>query len=489
MRRHPISLATCVLAMLPAAAQAQRPIETYRSVGDVRQRPSDEHDRPYFRETQSHRGWEIREPQFTIFADTSQQDAREAAGHVQQAWQAASRLASHWTRVNEQPDFALNALQVVITGERLRDVDAPPTSLNVVGIQTQVEIAIGNGQPKLAEQLVRMREGAAFGMLHAAGLDSLAPPWLMSGLASFAGQSGLTEEQLQSAAPAADLPRNGGQQWRFARSSPDVLAYPAENLDEAASRAAFLLTANDAKHAPALFAMLQQAQLAAQERAADQGGFSPEQGQPSPLFDQYFAEHRVEYEAWQANPKQGQPIFEASKELAPVVLSAEREMLVVLKLYHRLAERTPARRPQGGKIIELDKEGRAVARSTTTPALPTTFAAFAERLLDPAKEPWATLDATNNILLSSDRQRVQALLAPGRAAYALDLTTAGKTVLVRTAEDGTKIRGWLEPNSQDKTRPLARFELPTTKGSVRIRQFKPAPAVQARGDEPRLLQR
>src|SRR5262245_12590289 len=76
-----------LLAALPWTAIAQTSAISYRSVGDVRPRLSDDHDRPYFRQTQSHRGFEIREPQFTVIAQTSAADAQWAAGHVAAAWQ------------------------------------------------------------------------------------------------------------------------------------------------------------------------------------------------------------------------------------------------------------------------------------------------------------------------------------------------------------------------------------------------------------------
>ena len=69
-------------ALAPSALLAQQPGSSIRSTGDVRPRIPDEHDRPYFSETQSHRGWEIREPQFTVLATTSQDDAVEVLSQL-----------------------------------------------------------------------------------------------------------------------------------------------------------------------------------------------------------------------------------------------------------------------------------------------------------------------------------------------------------------------------------------------------------------------
>jgi len=56
MRHEKFSLAVVLLSALSVVTRAQPPLQEIRSVADSRERPSDEHDRPYFRETQSHRG-------------------------------------------------------------------------------------------------------------------------------------------------------------------------------------------------------------------------------------------------------------------------------------------------------------------------------------------------------------------------------------------------------------------------------------------------
>src|SRR6267142_3121243 len=206
-------LAIGLLAALASSVLAQHAPSQYRSLTDVRPRIPDEHDRPYFRETQSHRGWEVREPQFTVFAATRQDDARWAAGHVAQAWRQAAALADRWTQVHHDPDFGLSALQVAINSEPLRDRYVPLTTLTGVSIRTHVTINVAPGQPNLQQQVARLREGAAFAMLHAAGLDSVAPPWVVEGMAAVAGRTGLTEEELRPNSIVEQADRFGGQQW------------------------------------------------------------------------------------------------------------------------------------------------------------------------------------------------------------------------------------------------------------------------------------
>src|SRR6185436_12409791 len=96
---------------------------------DVRQRIPDEQDRPFVRETKSHRGWEVREDQYTIFASTSPDDARWAAEQVGQARGEAGRLLDRLTGVHRQADFGLNSLQVVIDDQPHRDRNGPLTTI------------------------------------------------------------------------------------------------------------------------------------------------------------------------------------------------------------------------------------------------------------------------------------------------------------------------------------------------------------------------
>jgi hypothetical protein len=470
-RGLPALLALGLLAPLAGVAAGQSAPSQFRSDTDVRPRIPDEHDRPYFRETQSHRGWEIREPQYTVFADTSLADARWAAGHVAQAWQQASKLADRWAATpqdptHRKPDFALNAVQIAISNEPTRDRDGPLTTLNVVGIQTQVQINIAPGQPGLEQQVARLREGAAFGMLHAAGLDAIAPPWVVAGMAAVAGRAGLTVQELQANVAVDQAARFGGQQWRYARGTQDTLAYPTANHEEAASRMAFLLTGDDAQHAPALFSLLKQAGADARQSAAVTDGFDVFPGDPKPastnsVLDQLLSQHSQQFAAWKANPSGGLPIFEPTPGAPADVLAAEREMLVVLKLHQRFSNSVATTIESGAirpKTITLDKAQGAVAKQLAARrAVPLTFASFVARLNDPAQGEWATLDTDGSLLLASDTQRVNELLSPAGGRYSLE-SKAGNSVLVRQTESGQTIRGWLEANPQDKTRPVAKFE-------------------------------
>jgi hypothetical protein len=447
------------------------PPSQFRSLTDIQPRMPDEHDRPYFRETQSHRGWEIREPQFTVFAATSAEDARAAAGHVAQVWNRAAALAARWTDVPSNPDFGLSALQVVIDNEPLRDRDAPLTTVNVAGIQTQVQVHVAPGQPGFGQQIIRIREGAAFAALHAAGLDSAAPPWVVAGLAAYAGRAGLPPEQLPPAGQRTGGPNLGGQQWRFERSADDVLDYRHHDYHGGAEQVRFLLTGDDAQHAPEFIASLRQSTDAAAAAAAEGGAFVRIPGdsprvQPSNSFDQQMNRLAAQFRAWKDNPLAGQPVFEPTKGTAPEILAAERDMLVLLKLHQRSARAgktsrgvvTTPRANSRIKVVTLDRtsEPKGGATKRETPAA--SFAAFAGRLTDPALPVWGTIDVDGSLLLSTDTQRVNELLGGFDPQYTLE-RQGERTMLVRRLEGQRTLRGWLEENPKDKSRPIARFEV------------------------------
>ena len=467
--------------MLSLAEQAggQSPPQ-FRSPADVRPRIADEHDRPYFRETQSHRGWEIREPQFTVFAATSAADARDAAAHVAEGWSNAMALSKRWTDVASNPDFGLSALQVAIDNEPLRERDGPLTTVNVVGIRTQVQINVAPGMPSLQQQLVSLREGAAFAALHAAGLDSAAPPWVVAGLASFAGREGLPAEQIERSSARAAGSQFGGQQWRFARSSDDTLDYRQIDQQQSADQVAFLLTGNDAEHAPAFVEALQEATSSTAAAAASGSAFQPLPGSTQlaatdSRCDRLIAQLAGPYSAWRENRLAGQPVFEPDKDASAELLAIEKEMLVLLKLQRRLE--TSGMQDAGAsaalsagavrtKVVVFDPAKGASVAAAKQRAPVRTFAELAGRLTDPKRPAWGTLDVDGSLLLSSDARRVDELVGGFDQPYSIDYTD--RAVLVRRLEGQREIRGWLEENPKDKTRPVAKFEVVDLRGKSKL---------------------
>lgn len=451
-----------VLASFPWPAEAQSP-QTIRSSSDALPLRSGRIDQPFWRETQSHRGWEIREPQYVVFAATSKDDASWTAGHVEQAWNNAARLADRWTAAHRQPGFGLGSTQVVIDNDPPRERDGPLTTVNVVGVQTQIYLNVSPGQPTLRQQVLRLRAAAAFAMLHTAGLDGATPPWVVEGLAANLGGQGLDPSETKAAEEAKLPARFGGQQWRFTRSGQDTLADPGIDEASAASHVKFLLEGDDAQHAPALLAEIRTAWKATQQNAAEGGQFrrQPGDGQPAATntpFDQLLASLKPQYDAWRKEPLTGLPVFERDQNVPAELLAAKQEMLVVLKLQQKMTPRSVARGPRS-RVATFDRAlGQQVVVASAGRTAPTSIFDFAERLSDPTVPPIATLDVDGSLLLTSDTKRIAELIGQPGERYVF-ASRGEQVVLVRHLEGGDALQGWLEHNPNQPARPLARFEM------------------------------
>jgi len=430
----------------------------FRSVKDVRPRIPDELDRPVRRETSSHRGWEIREDQFTIAANTSLDDARWAAAEVAKARGQTAALADRFTSVHRNPDFGLNSLQVVIDGNPPNRRDAPAATVNVVGIQTQALINVSPGQPNLKDQLLRLREAASFAVLHAAELDATLPPWVVGGLAAHIARDGQPPDAPQ---PNDFAPRGeafGGQQWRWKRASQDRLETHPLDRTAAGAQIGFLLAGDDGEHAPEFLAALTDAMQAGQTNAANQLTI-PRRGEaqraaPEARLEQLLASHRSQFEAWQKDPQAGQPDCKSEANATSEVESAQRDMLVVLKLQRRLsAQRATS---PSVKVATFDREKGRQAIGPTNPEPPISLAELAARLRDPSHPALATLDANGSLLLSTDRQRIDRLLGWDGQRYQM-ARHDDQWVLATRLADGRVLRGYLADNPDKPSRPLAKF--------------------------------
>ncbi len=456
-----------------------------RSVKDVRPRIPDELDRPVRRETSSHRGWEIREDQFTIAANTSLEDARWAAAAVTKVRGQTAALADRFTSVHRNPDFGLNSLQVVIDGNPPRERDAPAVTMNVVGIQTQAVINVSPGQPRLADQLLRLREAAAFAVLHATELDGVLPQWTVAGMAAHIARQGQGDDARQQETPLPNVPEPndfapageplGGQQWRSKRTAQDRLALPAVDRTAAASQVAFLLDGNDGAHAPEFLAGVahtiesqrSRAAMAPLARRRGEVQPAPASGRAEPLA-RLLAESRSQYEAWLKDPEAGQPIYEPAAGTSSELQAAQREMLVLLKLQRRLASEDSS--AVAVKVATFDREkGRQLAGSAGEREPPTP-AAIAQRLRDPSRPAIATLDADGSLLLSSDRERINQLVGWDGQRYEQQ-RHENQWVLSTRLADGRVLRGHLADNPEKPNRPLAKFTI----GDATASGVKPIP--------------
>jgi hypothetical protein len=459
--RRTLLVAAAVLASRASAEGLRAEPPAFRSVKDVRPRIPDELDRPVRRNTSSHRGWEIREDQFTIAANTSEGDAEWAAREVTKVRGQMFDLADRFTSVHRTADFGLNSLQVVIDGEPPRERDAPLTTVNVVGIQTQVLLNVSPGQPPLTKQLLRLREAAGFAVLHAAELDGTLPPWVVTGLASHVALLGQLEN-----APTPDefSPRGvplGGEQWRFNRATQDRLTSQPQQLSQAAEQVGFLLTGNDAEFAPQFLAGIRAANDEGRSNALASGAIKFRRGEErqaigSESLDRLIPEHRADYEAWKKDPLVGQPVFEPEKGISNELLAAQQEMLTVLKLWRRMsATSAPS---TGVKVATFDRETGKSVVGAPIPAEPLSIPKLLQRLRNPRQPVMATLGADGSLLLSSDRKQIDDLFGWNGERYQV-ARDGDVWVLVTQLADGRTLQGQLANNPERPARPNAEFRV------------------------------
>jgi len=432
-----------------------------RSTTDVRERPPDELDRPRYKERWTHRGYEIRTNQFFVVANTRVEDARWAAAQMETAWADFGRLADGWMKSHHHTEFGIGSVQVYIDGNTPKSRDLPRTTLSVVGIQTQINLYVAPGQPALEDQVYRLRKAAGQAFLHTAELDRQLPPWACDGLASYVAAERLSAEEVkagdeQDKVPGA--PRLGGQQWRFKRAEQDRLNMPAFDQDAAAQEVEFLLTANDAAHAPEFFAAINQSMAAVEQRRNQGSLVTARRGEEQPAdlgpMDRLAATLAKSFDQWQKSPLAGQPKLEIEEDTPPEVQRAEREMAVVLKLARRFA--TTEQGTTHTRITAFDKEKGMTVLSRKAEIHPAPLPELYQRLVAPQQPLWGTLNADGQLVLSWDRAAIKEMLGVDDNRYKWE-PVDGRSVLTTTLDGQWKLQGWLDENKEDPTRPLAKF--------------------------------
>ena len=442
---------------------------TVRSTADVRERPTDELDRPRYRERSTHRGFEVRTNKFFVVANTRVEDARWAAEQMEIAWADFGRLADAWMNVHHHSDFGIGDVQVYIDGNAPKDRNLPLPTLNVVGIQTQMTLHVGQGGPGLEEQLYRLRKAAGLAFLHTAELDRQLPPWTCDGLAAYVAVQRLSEDDIKSAKEnqaAHGSPRLGGEQWRLKRGEQDRLEEKAVDPNTVEEEVRFLLIANDAEHAPAFLAAIRDSIAASNLRQAQENMVSARRGeeQPAPLssLDVLAVKLSPGMDVWRKAPLRGQPILEIDQSSPEELKRGEREMAVVLKLARRFSsQETPAVHT---RITAFDRERGFTVLSKPTPIGPAPLGEWYQRMVGPGNVLWGTLDAEGNLVLSNNHEALRQILGVEENRYRWE-TADGRTMLTTEIDRKWKLQGWLEENAEDASRPLAKFAV--TKTAVR----------------------
>jgi hypothetical protein len=236
--------------------------------------------------------------------------------------------------------------------------------------------------------------------------------------------------------------------------------------EQAALWVRYLLEGDDARHADQFFTAMSTAlaqgtrdSLSSKQKAR---GVAVRQQEPlpeNPLGWDSLTRQRIvstDVSAWLADPQVGQPIVKPIPSQLPLSKRHE-EMVLILKL----ARRFP---PTSETSIEprvYEYRANSSANVSAQVREPESVVAFYERLTDPRRSRWATIDASGQLLLSSDRQRLAALFSPADCTYRTSRQD-GHVVLEASFASGDVFESWLEENSENPKRPIAHIRLKPT---------------------------
>src|SRR6185436_8154992 len=233
---------------------------------------------------------------------------------------------------------------------------------------------------------------------------------------------------------------------------------PAFDHDAAAQEVEFLLTANDAAHAPAFFAAINHSMAAVEQRRVQGNLVTARRGEEQPAdlgpVDQLAASLAKSFDQWQKTPLAGQPKLEVEENTPPEVKRAEQEMSVVLKLARRFA--TTEQGTTHTRITAFDKEKGMTVLSRKAEGRPSPLPELYQQMVAPQRPLWGTLNADGQLVLSTDRAAVKELLGLEDNRYKWE-AAEGRSVLTTTLDGQWKLQGWLEENKEDPSRPLAKF--------------------------------
>ncbi|HTN73758.1 MAG TPA: hypothetical protein VL096_00875 [Pirellulaceae bacterium] len=475
--------------------------EAIRSLADERVRQFDEFDRPAFDRRETHRGSQVNEERFSVFATTGDEDAELAKETFATAWDEFAKLADNFTDTHRNPDFAIGQLLVIIEDTPLRESDLPLQTLQIQNGQTVVYINVAEGEPTLEEQLPRIREGAVLAMLHLSEIDRKLPSWAQEGLAEYTADKIARRESTAAAVEQAEMPQveeaplggapeeeeaigpeddapllrkqaafggmnvAGGEYWRLKRVEPDQLEQPDEEEEpdptSSLEKVRFLLEGNDGKYAPAFLLAIRRISeedtdhLLASRKYLDATQLLP-QPEDTPV-DELLAELTEEFSLWQQDPLVGQPLFVPGAEITdPGILAREREMETVLKLVQRVTMPDTSADAISPRITEFGAEGQREVQVAQYARQAMNVRQLYYELMSDNTEPWAILDSNGELLLWTDEERLEEILGLEENRYS-STWRDGHWVLVTDWDQATQLEAWLEPNPANPSRPLVKF--------------------------------
>jgi len=457
-----VLVAAMLWACLGSPATAAEAIVTYRSLRAEGHDRLDELDLPRRTRRICHWGWEVRTRHFVVFSTVSPEQANWTAQEMERAWSDVGLLADQWTDVHRRPEFGIGAVGVLVNDRPLRANAQPAPGPRTTNYSPNLYISQGDGPSSREERLVELRREAFLAFLRATGQDQVLPDWVQAGLAAHLSGA----EPPDGSAMRPDPPEPAGDQPSVAwarRVVADRMAPLSMDRQRAILWVRYLLEGDDAKYAVPFLAGLRT--LVA---GHPQDPFLPGEGvRGAARFETRLPPNRrcpleqltmtpgirEEFADWLADAKAGQPVVETTPgEMPPD--ERQREMVLILKLARRFAlPPTESIRP---KVSEYGTGGTATIASSPEASEPESVAELYERLADPDRAPWATLDTDGRLLLSGNRRRLADVFANPDRRYRTYRRDGNLVLEVRFAT-GDVFEAWLEENAENPRRPVARI--------------------------------
>ncbi|HUE73763.1 MAG TPA: hypothetical protein VMP01_22985, partial [Pirellulaceae bacterium] len=273
----------------------------------------------------------------------------------------------------------------------------------------------------------QLRQAVAQAFFHTAELDQTLPEWVSQGLAAY-----IAGNQVDA---------SGG--------------------NDAAAKVLFLMEGNDGRHAAAFFDLLRE-QLATARPDPDRD-FQRRNGSEiaptteSEAVEQFVARLADEFEQWKVDPQLGQPQFALGDKSDDGLEAARQEMAFALKLADRFAAQATSGVRTKVATFEKDRR-RSVAVTHAAAHRPPSLAALVARMTADGEPAWATIGPRGKLLWSHEVEKLRELLGVDEQRYEF-AWRENRWALETTLEDGRKLTGWLDRDSENAQRPLAKFEV------------------------------
>ncbi len=385
-----------------------------------------------------------------VVGAASPYQADQIAQELQTTWHKMAQLADRWTQAHRQSDFPGHRLILLLGANRMhfpQPITYRTTGFDAAGhsgrSSSEAMIWLLDQQPATVlmtttpttqppQQLLgELKRQMVLVFLSHLPNGQQMPLWVRMGLAEYIAESPSGTAWPAQMPPLEALPKE--PVW--GQAAPEHLEINPEAYASCRQWVRYLLEGRDAQYAPAfvealgsanprirLETLLQQVRLA----SGPAGQWKPEFGLPM---------------------------------VRPVSLpmelgETERKLVFVFKLAWRFADRQPSAGTQP-KIIEQGQDRSVqIAWRGEKPA-PNGLKELQERILDPRRARWATLDWNGELLFSEDLARWQDFFTELQAKYRLlQYQEEHKTLLQLQHPEGGVLEGWLETNPQDADRPI-----------------------------------